>query len=200
MPGAWALISSDPKMWCRDHKLPLSRSRESPRQLQEVRRLDVCRRFDEPHPHVAAGKRLVGAVLELVDRLRRVPARGPEARDDGRWRLPLVPLHGEGERRLRIVQGLRLEHGLVSVHRRASAVALRLPGDLHARDPEGGGRGHRQKRGEHGQVSGDLGGELVDQPRVEQARRPGPRFTASGTERHAGRPLVVRAGNRRRPT
>ena len=34
-----------------------------------------------------------------------VPARRPEARDQRRRRLPIVPLHGEGERRVRIVGG-----------------------------------------------------------------------------------------------
>ena len=73
---------------------------------REVRRLAALSRLDEPPARVAAAQRAADLLLELVQRLHRVPARRPEARDERRRRLPLIALHREGQRRVGVLRRL----------------------------------------------------------------------------------------------
>ena len=103
-----------------------------------------ARRLDQPHAGVAAAQRAADLLLELVQRLHRVPARRLEARHERRRRLLAVALHGEAQGRVVVVGRRGLEDRDVGVHGGAAAVAARLAGDLHVGDARvGGWRGQR---------------------------------------------------------
>src|SRR3990167_623173 len=104
--------------------------------------------FQQTHTGVTSAQMAADFVLELVPGLRRVPARLP-----GEWNLLTVFLaagiafHGEGKSRILVLRLARLMHADIGAHGGATAVTMRLTGQLEALDAEGGvGRGFADAR------------------------------------------------------
>ena len=122
----------------------------------EVRHLRLRGPCDQAPAGIAAVQRAAHLDLELVDRLVRVPRRGPEAGHQGRGRLAGIGIHRERHRRVRIVRRLRLVNVQVGGLGRAAAYAVRFARNLLAVHAEGSGRrdaehvperGHRLRHG-----------------------------------------------------
>src|SRR6266516_37668 len=102
---------------------------ESCRHIAEVRDLVHRRWFDQPPARITPTQRAVDLALEFIERLHRIPARRPEARNQGCGRLPWIALHREGERGIRVFGRLGLVDIDVGAHRRPPAIPARLARD-----------------------------------------------------------------------
>src|SRR5208283_977965 len=112
------------------------------RDVFEPGRLYLRVRLDEAYAGIAAAQLPADLFLEFVEGLHRIPARRPESGDKRRRGLALIALHREGHRRIRVIGRFMLVHIDVGSYRRSAAVAVALPWDLAAREPETRARGN----------------------------------------------------------
>ena len=149
-PGVCMLRSSEPKMWCSGTSTKSSsRARKAGGADGAGAGLRPAGRVEQARAHGPAAKRPVDLLLQLVQAVPRVPASGPDARQQGRGRLARgQAFERVGERRVRVGGRRRLEDRDAGVRCRAAAEALWLARHLAAgAAPVGRGRRRGRRRG-----------------------------------------------------